>query len=128
LADDARGLLWVCSNPNLFARETGTSSLRAFDLASGELSAAYDFPADEPAACNDIAVAPDGTTWVTETSGGRIFILRPNAKELELFARGEELVGIDGIAFAGDGAIYINSVRQQLFQRVERGADGSFAG
>lgn len=127
-ADDARGLLWVCSNPNFFARETGASSLRAFDLASGRLSGVYDFPAGEPAACNDIAAAPDGTLWVTETSGGRIFVLGPNANELELFARSEELVGVDGIALAGDGTIYINNVRRQLFQRVERGADGSFAG
>jgi outer membrane protein assembly factor BamB len=126
-ADDARGLLWVCNNPNLFARETGQSSLRAFDLASGELSAAYAFPEDGPAACNDIAVASDGTVWASETSGGRIFVLRPNANELALFARSEDLVGIDGIALAGDGTIYINNVRQNLFQRVERKADESFA-
>jgi len=127
-ADDARGLLWVCNNPNIFARETGTSSLRAFDLASGQLSASYDFPADAPAACNDIATAKDGTVWASETIGGRIFVLRPNANELELFAKGEELVGIDGIALAGDGTVYINNVRKQLFQRVERKADGSYAG
>jgi sugar lactone lactonase YvrE len=125
-ADDARGVLWACNNPNIFARQTGTSSLKGFDLATGRLTASYDFPTDQPAACNDIATARDGTVWVTETSGGRIFLLRPGASELSLFAGSPELVGIDGIAFADDGAIYINNVRQQLFQRVERKADGSF--
>lgn len=129
-ADDARGLLWTCSNPNFFATppETGVSSLLAFDLATGIQSARYHFPAGGPAACNDIAIDADGAVWATETSGGRIFVLPPNANEMELFARSEELVGVDGIAFAGDGALYINNVRQHLFQRVERKADGSYAG
>lgn len=125
-ADDARGLLWACDNPNLFKRETGTSTLRAFSLKTGKLTAHYDFPTDGPAACNDIAVAKDGTLWVSETTGGRVFLLRPGAKALELYARSADLVGIDGIAIAGDGSVYINNVRKQLFQRIERKADGSF--
>jgi sugar lactone lactonase YvrE len=125
-ADDKHGLLWACDNPNLFKRETGTSTLRAFDLKTGKLAAAHDFPTGEPAACNDIAIAKDGTLWATETLAGRIFVLKPHANALELFAKSAELVGIDGIAIAGDGKIYINNVRKQLFQRVERKADGSF--
>ena len=125
-ADDKRDLLWACDNPNLFKRETGTSTLRAFSLKTGQLSARYDFPTDGPSACNDIAIDGDGALWVSETTGGRIFVLRPHANELALFAKAPELVGIDGIAIAGDGAIYINNVRKQLFQRVERKADGSF--
>jgi sugar lactone lactonase YvrE len=125
-ADDAHGLLWACDNPDLFKRETGTSTLRAFDLKSGKLSAKYDFPADGPAACNDVAIARDGTLWVSETTGGRVFLLRPGAKALELYAKSADLVGIDGIAIAGDGSVYINNVRKQLFQRIERKADGSF--
>jgi sugar lactone lactonase YvrE len=128
MADDGRELLWACNNPNIFAGETGQSSLLAFGLADGLRKGRYDFPSGAPAACNDIAVAADGTVWVTETSGGRIFVVRPDAEELALFAEGEELVGIDGIAFAEDGALYINNVRQNLFQRVNRAADGSYAG
>jgi sugar lactone lactonase YvrE len=118
--------LWACDNPNIFKRETGTSALRAFDLKTGQLSAVYAFPSDGPAACNDIAIDAHGNVWATETLAGRIFVLRPHANELELFARSADLVGIDGIAIAGDGAIYVNNVRKQLFQRVERKADGSF--
>ncbi|MXO59801.1 hypothetical protein GRI89_09640 [Altererythrobacter salegens] len=128
MADNARRLLWTCNNPNIFAGERGVSSLLAFDLSSALQSARYDFPADGPAACNDIAIARDGAVWVSETSGGRIFVLRPHANELELFAKDEALVGIDGLAFSGDGTLYINNVRKNLFQRVERKADGSYAG
>ena len=126
VADDARGLLWACDNPNLFKRETGTSTLRAFDLKTGKLSAKYDFPTDGPAACNDVSIAKDGTLWVSETTGGRVFLLRPGAKALELYAKSADLVGIDGIAITGDGSVYITNVRKQLFQRVERKADGAF--
>jgi strictosidine synthase-like protein len=125
-ADDPHGLLWACDNPNLFKRETGTSTLKAFSLKTGQLSAKYDFPTDVPAACNDVAIGKDGTLWATETLAGRIFVLKPHANELELFAKSADMVGIDGIAVAGDGSIYINNVRKQLFQRVERKADGSF--
>lgn len=129
LADERHGLLWTCSNPNSFAEgdPSDGSSLVAFDLATGDLDARYPFP-EGPAACNDIAVAPDGTVFATETAGGRIFRLAPGADALELFASGEELVGIDGIAFADDGAMYINNVRDNLVQRVRRGDNNSYAG
>ena len=123
-------MLWVCSNPNPFKqpRETGPSALKAFDLATGALSASYGFPQGEPTACNDIAVAADGTVFVSETASGRIFTLARGARNLALFAQEKALVGVDGIAFADDGTLYINNVRENLFQRVNRKADGSYAG
>ncbi len=129
LADDRHGLLWVCNNPPFGGPPTpgAKSSLRAFDMASGRLSAVYELPGEGPFACNDIAFGPQGETFVTETAGGRIFVLEPNANELTLFAAGPELVGIDGIAFAADGKMYINNVRQHTVQRVERNGK-AFAG
>lgn len=122
LADDARGLLWVCNNPPFGAPPPpgAKSGLKAFDLKTGTLSAVYDFPGEGPFACNDIAVGPQGTTFATDTTGGRIFALAPNGNELSLFAANPELVGIDGIAFAEDGTMYINNVRKNTVQRVDR--------
>ena len=129
LADDARGLLWVCNNPPFGGppQPGAKSSLRAFDLATGALSAVYELPGEGPFACNDIAVGPQGTTFATETAGGRIFALAPNGNELTLFAADPELVGIDGIAFSADGTMYINNVRQHTVQRVDR-SGGAYAG
>ena len=129
-ADEGRKVLWACAIPNMFAqpRQTGTSALKAFDLATGALKASYDFPADKPSACNDIAVARDGTVYASETLSGRILVLRRGANALALFADSPDLVGIDGIAIAGDGKIYINNVRKNLFQRVDTKPDGSYAG
>ena len=65
---------------------------------------------------------------MSETGSGRIFHLAKGANALSTFADSPDLVGIDGLAFSGDGTLYINNVRKNLFQRVNRNADGSYAG
>ena len=112
LADDRRKTLWVCNNPPFGGPpQPGAKS---------SLKASYDFPTDGPAICNDIAVGRMGTTFATDTSGGRIFALAPDGQALTVFARDASLVGIDGIAFAEDGTMYINNVRANTMQRVNR--------
>jgi len=122
LADDRRGMLWVCNNPPFGGppQPGARSTLKAFDLETGQLNANYDLPGEGPFACNDIAVGQQGTTFATDTAGGRIFALAPNGNELTLFASDPELVGIDGIAFAGDGTMYVNNVRKNTLLRVNR--------
>ena len=122
LADDRRGLLWVCNNPPFGGPPPAgaKSGLKAFDLKAGSYSAHYDFPGEGPFACNDIAIGPQGTTFATDTAGGRIFALAPHGNELTLFASDPELVGIDGIAFAEDGTMYVNNVRKNTLLRVNR--------
>lgn len=129
LVDEKTGTLWLCSSPAPFRNPpaVGISSLKAFDLASGAFKASYPFPAPA-SACNDIAVAKDGTLFVTDTPNGRILTLKPGAKALALFAEDARLRGIDGIAFAGDGTLYINNVATQKMMRIERKPDGAFAG
>lgn len=130
LADDRQGTLWACNNPGFGAPAPpgAVSSIKAFDLKTGKLEATYNFPAGKPAACNDIAVDADGAVWASETASGRIVTIPEGGDALVLFAEAQELVGIDGIAFADDGTLYINNVRSHLFQRVNRNADGSYAG
>lgn len=128
LADNSTGLLWACSNNDFMKPDGGGQRTRliAFRLKDGSFARQYDFPAG-PAACNDIALDRDDNVWVTETLGGSIHVFRRTGPP-EVFASGPELVGIDGIAFARDGTLYINNVRQNTMQRVNRKADGSFAG
>ncbi|GAA0273799.1 hypothetical protein GCM10009127_12790 [Alteraurantiacibacter aestuarii] len=131
LADDVHDLLWTCSNPAFGGPpdpNAAPAAVKAFSLSSGELFGSWDFPSGKPATCNDIAIAADGTAFATEITSGRLFRLTWGSDALELFAEGEDLVGVDGIAFADDGTMYINNVRQNLVQRVNRRADGSYAG
>ena len=131
LVDEGRGLLWTCSNPPFGGPpnpDAGPAAVKTFALETGELAESWDFPADRPATCNDIAIQADGTAFATDISGGRLFMIADGAEAMELFADGEDLVGADGIAFADDGTMYINNVQQNLVQRVDRAEDGSYAG
>lgn len=120
LADDAGRRLWVCSVANPFVRSEGPaqpSEVAAFDLASGALVGRWPFPAPG-GTCNDIAIGPDGAAYATDTPGGRILRLKKGADALEVVAATPQLVGIDGIAFAADGTMYINNVRSHTLWRV----------
>ena len=125
LADDAHNTLWLCSAPNFFGpeRSEGVTALHAYDLQSGEQKGKWDFPGG--GTCNDVTIAADGTAFASDTAGGRILTLAPGATELSVWGSDPLLVGIDGLAFSGDGALIVNNVRSNQMFRVDRNADGS---
>jgi len=126
LADEKAGRLWVCSVANPFGPRTAgpaaPSEVAAFDLRSGALVGRWAFPAPG-GTCNDIAIAADGAAYATDTPGGRILKLAPGGKALEVIASHQSLRGIDGIAFAADGTMYINNVQRHELWRVKPTAD-----
>lgn len=131
LVDDARRLLWVCSNPNTFAtpRQEGRATVKAFDLANRRLVHDLPIPADAgPAMCNDMTVDSNGDVYVSEMLGGRIFRWRNGSAALEEWAASEHFAAIDGLSFGPNGALYANSIQRNTLMRVEQGADGRFVG
>lgn len=120
LTDDAAGRLWVCSVANSFAPRTpgpqAPSEVAAFDLKSGKLIGRWPFPGG--GTCNDIAIGRDGAAYATDTPGGRILKLARGGSALEVVASDDRLKGIDGIAFAEDGQMYINNVQRNQLWRV----------
>jgi sugar lactone lactonase YvrE len=125
LVDERSNTLWACSAP--VGASAQVSALLAFDLKSGDFKKRYELPAPA-SACNDIAIAKDGTAYIAETANGRIFTLAPGAEVLSLFVEDKAVLGgVDGIAFSEDGILYVNNVRQNTMLRVNRKADGSFA-
>jgi hypothetical protein len=129
LVDEPHRTLWACSAPTPFRTPpaVGTSALLAFDLATGRIKARYEFPA-LASACNDVTIAHDGSAYATDTPNGRIFMLKPGAKALALYAEDPRLKGVDGIAFAGNGQLYVNNVQANTMLRIDRKRDGAFAG
>jgi sugar lactone lactonase YvrE len=133
LADAARRSLWLCSNDLSAIGITSPggepgSWLRAFDLATGRAKGAYRLPGDK-AFCNDIAVAGDGTLYLTAT-GRDVMRLKPGAKALELWVSDPRIQpghdgGADGIAFGGDGNLYVTSIGSGLLFRIAIGRDGA---
>ncbi|MBU0556957.1 MAG: hypothetical protein KKD64_01685 [Alphaproteobacteria bacterium] len=124
LVDERSNTLWACSVP--MGQAGAVSALVAFDLASGDFKKRYELPAPA-SACNDIALAKDGTAYIAETTNGRIFTLAPGAEAVSLLVEDKAVLGgVDGIAFSEDGTLYVNNVRQNTMLRVNRRADGSF--
>jgi streptogramin lyase len=127
-ADDKSNTLWVCQN-NTGGRGgapvVGQTALRSFDLKTGAAKNTYPFPTNG-GVCNDMAVAPDGTVYVTESFANRIHRLRPGATALDLWVPADpRLAGVDGIAMLADGAVYVNTFFAGLLFRIPVNADGS---
>jgi sugar lactone lactonase YvrE len=120
-ADEKGKTLWVCSN-NLEQKGEATS-VKAFDLKSGEIKGTYPLPGQGPL-CNDIAVADDGTAYVTDTVQGSVLMLKPGGKSLEIAAKDPLLAGADGLAFGEKTILYVNSVSAGKLLRLDLGSDG----
>src|SRR6476660_2856664 len=128
LADDKSNTLWVCQNSTGGrggAPVTGQTALRSFDLKTGAAAGTYPFPSNG-GVCNDMAIAPDGTVYATESFANRIHRLKPGASALDLWVPADpRLAGIDGIAILADGAVYVNTFFGGDIFRIPVNADGS---
>ena len=121
-ADEKFKTLWVCSDK--YDDHTGEApAVKAFDLKTGAPKGSYTLPGDTTF-CNDIAVAGNGTAYVSDTEQGSVVMLKPGAKELEIAAKDPLLAGADGLAFGEKNVLYVNSVTTGKLLRVDLGPDG----
>lgn len=127
LADDRTNTLWVCQS-NTGGRGgapvVGQTALRSFDLKSGAPTGTYPFPTNG-GVCNDMAVAPDGTVYATESFANRVHRLRPGAAALDVWITDPQLGAVDGIALLADGAVYVNTFMSGKLFRIPVNPDGS---
>jgi len=129
LVDSKANLLWVCSNDFSSSGVPGPSSvpgsfLKAFDLVSGEGKVSAGLPG-KATLCNDMVVGPDGSVFVTNSLAPQILKLKPRSSQLEvwlespIFEQPPQGAGLDGIAFGGDGNVYVNNFTKGAFFRVD---------
>ncbi len=128
-ADDGSNTLWACSNqlaegpPG--AAPPGPSALHGFDLPGGEAKGQYAFPAG--GMCNDIAAAPNGDVYATDTALMQVLRLPSGGDALEVWspagAFGPAGGVLDGIAFV-DGRVIVNTLATNKLFAVAVGADG----
>ena len=109
LADEKRNTLWACSADAAVGRVPAkVSALHAFDLATGRAKGRYELPSPG-ALCNDIAIAADGTVYVTDSINMEVARWTRGQRKLETWvARGA--IGkagdiLDGIAILGTRVI-----------------------
>ena len=108
LAVDGKGGHLYAISTNGFLDEAKTDRRNAvvrYDLKSGRLVDRFDV--SEAMQLNDVAVAPDGTLYVTDSQGGSIFRKKPGEKTLTRLGAAGTLRGPNGIALSADGALYV---------------------
>jgi sugar lactone lactonase YvrE len=136
-ADEASGILWACSNDlSALGGPSGSgdsrSALEGFDLRTG--AAKRSVPLTGPHSfCNDIAVDAGDAVYVTDSANPTVLRLPTGASEFEVFATNPQFAppqpnsaGLDGIAFGGDGALYVTTYAAGGFFRIaiEKGRAG----
>jgi sugar lactone lactonase YvrE len=122
--DSSRNLLWVCDAGERSAEGgKGAASIRTFDPATAAQQTRFPFEAQ--GGCNDLTIATDGTVYVSDFENARIFRLKPDERTLTPWLADERLVAVDGLAFLGDGALYVNTFREGGLYRIAVNPDGS---
>ena len=103
--DADRGTLWVANNARFDrANDTTKSALFSFEAATGRFRARYGLPdGTGPTFLNDLTTGRDGSVYVTDTRGGRLWVLRPGAATLAPFSGAGEVTAPNGITISGDG-------------------------
>jgi sugar lactone lactonase YvrE len=136
LADEASQTLWICSN-DLSAIGVSTSglakgsALKGMDLTTGEGKVSATLPGTRTL-CNDIAIGPDKSVYITNSFAPQILRLPPGQNELEVWAEDPNFTppkngaGLDGLAFGTDGNLYVDTfTKGELFRiNVEKGKAG----
>jgi sugar lactone lactonase YvrE len=108
LAVDARRRLLYAVSTNGFedsARIARRNAVVVYDLGRGRRVARHDVA--EALQLNDVAIAADGTIYVTDSAAGSIYRMRPGERRPTLFGSAGAARGANGIAVAPDGTIYV---------------------
>ena len=113
LADEKSGRLLVCQ-----------AGVKTFDLKTGAAKEVLTIPTTNPF-CNDLAVRDDGSLFVTDTTGAKIFMFAKGATTAVEVASDPLLAGADGLAFLTDqDELYVNSVTTSKLLRLQLAKDG----
>jgi sugar lactone lactonase YvrE len=113
LADEKSGRLLVCQ-----------AGVKTFDLKTGAAKEELTIPTANPF-CNDLAVRDDGSIYIADTVGAKIFMFAKGATTAVEVASDPLLAGADGLAFLSDqDKLYVNTVTTSKLLRLDLAKDG----
>jgi sugar lactone lactonase YvrE len=113
--DEANGALWAATSAvpamrGFTPEQDGTAALAEIDLASGEVRRTIPVVRREGDKAShvlgDLALAPDGSVFVTDSGGPVLWRLAPGGTALESFVESSEFLSLQGIVILpGDVAV-----------------------
>jgi hypothetical protein len=109
--DARRKVLWATTTAlptmaDYAPADSAIAALLEIDPADGRLIARYDAPPDAPHILGDLAVAPAGDVFVTDSQSPIVFRLAPGGRALQAFQH-PLFRSLQGIAPARDGIVYV---------------------
>ena len=107
--DAERGHLYAVSTNGFLdaAKTERRNAVVRYDLKTGRLLDRFNAP--EAMQLNDLAIAPDGTLYVTDSMSATLFRKKPDEATLTRFGAAGALRGGNGIALGADGMLYVAS-------------------
>ena len=106
--DPKRDVIWAAAGPMRGDQASAPRGIYQFALEDGALLGAYALPEGGEHLLNDVAIAGDGTVFVTDSEGGGVFRLKPGAKELDPLVPGGSMIYPNGIVVDATGrALYV---------------------
>ena len=102
--DPERGRLWVATTDSFLNTAKKQGELVAFDLASGRVVARHTHP--EAVFFNDLAIAPDGAIYLTDSEGGTIYRLPADGSAMQRVTQKGAMGYPNGIAWL-NGRLYV---------------------
>lgn len=110
--DPAGAALWVATTSAPFGASDTASQLVRIDLAHGTKRS---FSPSESASFNDVSIAADGAVYVSDTSGGRIWRLAPNADALAPLTEAGAMTSPNGLTIDPSGrTLYVAQGRSLM--------------
>ena len=99
--DSRTDRLWVATSNAFWDGPNKRSALLAFDLTAWRLARTVTSP--DAASFNDVAFAPNGDLWATDSLGGAVFRMKAGADTLERVTPAGGMAYPNGIAVSDDG-------------------------
>jgi sugar lactone lactonase YvrE len=113
VVDTARSILWGATSASsewerYSPADSGRAAIVALDLASGALRGRWGLPSTSAHLLGDLALAPDGTVWSTDSRTGTIWRADPSdsgGRAVLVPLASADLVSPQGLAFRSDGKV-----------------------
>ncbi len=104
--DPSGAFLWVAATTAFVAADVPKSAILAFDLRTGALARTYS--SGELKSVNDLAFAPNGHLYVTDSLGGSLFRLRGDTGKIERVTPAGKMGYPNGVAAGPDpGFVFV---------------------
>ncbi|MCF7689441.1 MAG: hypothetical protein K9M98_09270 [Cephaloticoccus sp.] len=123
VVDETREMLWAASSAQAVMsgwqeENANRGALIGFDLTTGVVRAYYPIPSDDRAhATVDLALAPDGTIYLSDSIAPVIWRLSPGATQLEKWIDDDRFRSLQGLTVSPDGnSLFVADYALGLFR------------